>query len=339
MSSCDCSQLKYRLSKLENTVSHQKNLSITVNQKLNDISSTTKTHFSTLSDRIHALEALVLNQNAEISHLRSHYDSQLQVAHTKIHQLESKLSQTSLLLLDQSNLIDQFKELLPLISHIKAYGEEKHCIEKEQRLCEIQRRDEENTRQLAEEERRIEQQKQNEFKANPIAFICNFPSEVYSIFGNRTKFIGETKGSCLELSNDDCLVRSTNSCRENSFIAINHPLNGRITLTLRSTGSDGCCSSNVGYFNPNKCQDDDSYKHFTGINVYTHGLYFFHISGTRQANVTSKLSPNQSIIISFTNNKVTYSTPHSGWSRTVECVDGWVFGIDIGYNGESWSIE
>ncbi|KAL0209333.1 hypothetical protein RCL1_007273 [Eukaryota sp. TZLM3-RCL] len=227
---------------------------------------------------------------------------------SKIQELESKLSQTSLLSSDQSNLIDQFKELLPFISQLQA----------------------------AEEKRRIEQ-KQNEFKSNPIQFICKYPSEIFSRFGNRTKFIGETKGSSLELSNDDCLVRSTRRCWDNSFIAINHPLNGRITLTLRSTRSDGWFNSYIGYFNPNNCQDDDCWKHFIGINPYDDVTYF-RTNGSYEK-VTSELSPSQSIIISFKNNKVTYSTLHSGWSRTVDCVDGWVFGIVVYREDESWSIE
>ncbi|KAL0209311.1 hypothetical protein RCL1_007251 [Eukaryota sp. TZLM3-RCL] len=94
------------------------------------------------------------------------------------------------------------------------------------------------------------------------------------------------------------------------FLLSNHPLNGRITLTLRSTHSDGYFDSCIGYFNPNNCQDDDCYKHFIGINPYDDGTYFY--TNGSDENVTSKLSPSQSIIISFENNKVTYSTPHSG---------------------------
>ncbi|KAL0209340.1 hypothetical protein RCL1_007280 [Eukaryota sp. TZLM3-RCL] len=270
--------------------------------------------------------------NSEISTLESTLDHQ----NSKIQQLESKLSQTSLLSSDQSNLIDQFKELLPFISHIKAFGEEKRRIE-EKRLLEIQRKEEENARKLAEEKRRVEQQKQNELKSNPIQFICKYPIEIFSRFGNRTKYIGETKGSCLELSNDDCLVRSTRGCHDNSFIVINHPLNGRITLTLRSTRIDGWFGSCIGYFNPNNCQDDDCYEHFIGIHPDDDGTFFW--TNRSHEKVTSQLSPSQSIIISFENNKVTYSTPHSGWSRTVDCVDGWVFGIVVCFEGESWSIE
>ncbi|KAL0221211.1 hypothetical protein RCL1_001065 [Eukaryota sp. TZLM3-RCL] len=288
--SCQCSQLECRLSLLEDSVSDQKNDSITLNDKLNDISSATYTHISTLNDRIRSLEAIVLKQTYEMS-----------LAHAKIEQLSS----------DQSNLIDQFKELLPSISHIKVHGEEKRRIE--------------------------EEQKQNEFKSNPIQFICKYPSEIFSRFGDRTKFIGETKGSRLELSNDDCLVRSTRLSCENSFIAINHPLNGRITLTLRSTNSDGRFFSCIGYFNPNICQDGDCCNHFIGINPFGDGTYFY-TNGSNEP-VTSKLSPSQSIIISFENSKVTYSTPHSGWTRTVDCVDGWVFGIFVVREDESWSIK
>ncbi|KAL0220468.1 hypothetical protein RCL1_000322 [Eukaryota sp. TZLM3-RCL] len=280
-----------------------------------------------------AFESKISSQNSEISSLKSTVHHQ----NSKIQQLESKLSQTSLLSSDQSTLIDQFKELLPFISQLQADADEKRRIEDEQRLLEIKRKEEEKARKLAEEKRRIEQQKENEVKTNPIQFICKYPSEIFSRFGNRTKFIRETKGSCLELSNGDCLVRSTRGGFDNSFIAINHPLNGRITLTLSSTRRNGYFASYIGYFNPNNRQDRDCYNHFIGIVPNGGGTCF----GTKESNeeVTSKLSPSQSIIISFKNNKVTYSTSYSGWSRTVDCVDGWVFGVVVLFQDESWSIK
>ncbi|KAL0209254.1 hypothetical protein RCL1_003512 [Eukaryota sp. TZLM3-RCL] len=213
---------------------------------------------------------------------------------------------------DQSNLISHFLEVLPVFSYPDDILEEPE-----------------------------EQVRENEFTST-IKFICKYPSEVYSRFGNRTKFIGETKGSCLELSNDDCLVRSMKNFNENSFIAINHPLNGRITLTLRIRRSDDWFSSFIGYFNPNKCQDNSFLKFFTGIQLCFRGTNFSRLLrtyGSCEYNVTSAILPSQSVVISFTNNIVTYSTPHSGWSRTVDCVDGWVFGISLFYEGELWSIE
>ncbi|KAL0209360.1 hypothetical protein RCL1_007300 [Eukaryota sp. TZLM3-RCL] len=319
--------LKYTVAALQSTVNEQNSKISSQNSEI----STLKSTVSSLQSTVNEQNSKISSQNSEISSLKSTVSHQ----NSKIQQLESKLSQTSSLSSDQSNLMDQFKELLPFISHIKAFGEEKRRIE-EQRLLEIQRKEEENARKLAEEKRSIEQ-KQNEFRSNPIQFICKYPSEIFSRCGNRTKFIGETKGSCLELSNDDCLVRSTRYCHDNSFIAINHPLNGRITLTLRSTNSDGDFDSFIGYFNPNNCQDDDCYKHFIGINPWCNGTAFYTTESDEM--VTSKLIRSQSIIISFENNKVTYSTPHSGWTRTVDCVDGWVFGIQMYLQDESWSIE
>ncbi|KAL0209302.1 hypothetical protein RCL1_007242 [Eukaryota sp. TZLM3-RCL] len=321
------SDQEYSKSAFESKISSQFSLikkSINQNSALESQLKEVTTKFSVLESENLDQNSKISSQNSEISTLKSKISSQnteisslMSTVHhqnSKIQQLESKLSQTSLLSSDQSNLIDQFKELLPFISHIKAFGEEK---------------------------RRIEEQKENEFKSNPIQFICKYPSEFFSRFGNRTKFIGETKRSCLELSNDDCLVRSTRDFWDNSFIAINHPLNGRITLTFRNTHSNGWFSSCIGYFNPNNCQDRDCYNHFIGINPYNglsgYGTNFY-TNGSREK-VTSRLSPSQSIIISFENNKVTYSTPHSGWSRTVDCVDGWVFGIFVWCEGESWSIQ
>ncbi|KAL0209324.1 hypothetical protein RCL1_007264 [Eukaryota sp. TZLM3-RCL] len=311
-------------SAFESKISSQNSLikkSINQNSALESQLKEVTTKFSVLESETVDQKSKISAQNFEIEQFKSDqeqsksvFESKISAQNLKIQQLESKLAQTSLLSSDQSNLIDQFKELLPFISHIKANAEEKRRIEQEQ--------------------------KQNEFKSKPIQFICKYPSEFFSRFGNRTKFIGETKGSCLELSNDDCLVRSTRFCYDNSFVAINHPLNGRITLTLRSTDSDGEFGSCIGYFNPNNCQDDDCYDHFIGIaphNSFGRGTDFYTIGSAEK--VTSELSPSQSIIISFENNKVTYSTLHSGWSKTVDCVDGWVFGVFVNYQDESWSIE
>ncbi|KAL0217432.1 hypothetical protein RCL1_008013 [Eukaryota sp. TZLM3-RCL] len=194
------------------------------------------------------------------SNLSTRLESTVHHQNSKIQQLESILS---LLSSDQSNLIDQFKELLPYIPRIKAFGGEKQPFKAEQRLIDIQSKDKENVR-LSAEEFRLEKQK--EFKSNPLAFICKYPSEVYRTLGNRTKFIGETKGSCLELANDDCLVTSAQECNENSFLTINHPLNGRITLTLMSTRSEGWFNCFIGYFHPIRCQEGCCYDHFIGIN-------------------------------------------------------------------------
>ncbi|KAL0220938.1 hypothetical protein RCL1_000792 [Eukaryota sp. TZLM3-RCL] len=155
-----------------------------------------------------------------------------------IQESASEHSDSSSVSSDQLNLMDQFHELFPLLPYIKTLA--------------------------------IERQ-QKEYECNTtVTFICNHPSEVYSRFGNRTMFIGETKGSCLELSNDDCLVRSTRSCEGNSFVAINHPPKRRITLTLMSPHNDGSFSSCIGCFNPNpnpnpnpnKCQEFDCEQYF-----------------------------------------------------------------------------
>ncbi|KAL0209368.1 hypothetical protein RCL1_007308 [Eukaryota sp. TZLM3-RCL] len=350
----ELSDLKSTVSSIHSTVNEQNSKISSQNSEIEQLKSHQEQSKNAFESKISAQNSLIkksVNQNSALEYqlkevttkfsvLESEnldQKSKISTQNSKIQQLESKLSQTSLLSSDQSNLIDQFKELLPFISHIKAFAEEKRRVEEEKRLLEIKRKEVENERKLAEENRRIQEQKQNEFQSNPIQFICKYPSEIFSRFGNRTKFIGETKGSFLELSNDDCLVRSTRQGKNNSFVAINHPLNGRITLTLSSTRYDGCFGSCIGYFNPNNCQDEDYHNHFIGFNPYYSGTYF-RTNGSREK-VTSKLSPSQSIIISFENNKVTYSTSYSGWSRTVDCVDGWVFGIQMYWQDESWSIE
>ncbi|KAL0217662.1 hypothetical protein RCL1_008242 [Eukaryota sp. TZLM3-RCL] len=179
-------------------------------------------------------------------------------------------------------------------------------------------------------------------QADPIVFICNFPDQVYSKFGNQTKFIRETMGTALDLSNNDCQVKSSQFGSINSFIAINHPQNGQITLTITDTRSGGFMGSYIGYFDPRKCQDEYSFHHFTGINPHCNmlgsGIHCVD-RGKRVSKVTLDLYEMTYIFISFNNDQVTFSTPRTGWSNTIERVSGWVFGVSVYWKDEAWSVE
>ncbi|KAL0220816.1 hypothetical protein RCL1_000670 [Eukaryota sp. TZLM3-RCL] len=285
------------------------------------------------------LKEVILNLNAELTNQKG-----------RIEELESLIPKDSFVSSRQSNLIECSAQRLSLLHRIKAFDVSEEGTD-QQKLFELFLKQEEDRVKLVETERKLEeeriaqelQQKEEEFVSNPLVFVCKYPSEVYSRFGNRTKFIPEIKGSRLVLSNNDCLVTSTVDSRANSFVAINHPPNGRITLTLESTRKDGWFCACIGYFNPQECQDRYSYELFTGLEVHRDSLHhqsIFSRKGSCQFNTTSPFSENHSVIISFSDNKATFTTTvYSPWSRTVDCVDGWVFGITLYRNGEVWSIE
>ncbi|KAL0209332.1 hypothetical protein RCL1_007272 [Eukaryota sp. TZLM3-RCL] len=174
------------IGRLESTVNEQNSKISSQNSEILCLKSTVESQNSKISSQnseilclkstVESQNSKISSQNSEIELLKSHqeqsknaFESKISSQNSKIQQLESKLAQTYLLSSDQSNLIDQFKELLPFISQLQA-AEEKRRIE-EKRLLEIKRKEDENARKLAEEERRVEQQKQNEFNTttpNPV---------------------------------------------------------------------------------------------------------------------------------------------------------------------------
>ncbi|KAL0220479.1 hypothetical protein RCL1_000333 [Eukaryota sp. TZLM3-RCL] len=223
-----------------------------------------------------------------------------------VYELKKEVANLIRVVKQQSLIIDQLSSFVPFISKLKEAEEERIRIEGSH--------------------------------ASALALICKQPSQVYSMYHDTTQFIRETKGSNLELSENDRSIKKTTHSSSESFVAISYPINGTVTLTLKSSRKDGCSSSFIGYFDPDKCQQNISYQNFVGVQLSEDEINFW-TSGCCQSGVTSTFSPSKSIVISFTDKEFTYSIPHSGVSGTVDFVYGWVFGMVVCFEGESWSIE
>ncbi|KAL0225113.1 hypothetical protein RCL1_003025 [Eukaryota sp. TZLM3-RCL] len=155
------------------------------------------------------------------------------------------------------------------------------------------------------------------------------------------KFLASNKGSHLRLSENDLLVRKTRGSIygnwNNSFVHINHPVKGKVVLTLRNSAFD--FDTRIGLFDPSHCQTSDCYN-------YAHALYVS--NGTTQFRVNNSntepsnpggISVGQQIIIDFNNDQVTFSVPSLGYSYTVTWPSGYVFGLAMLWQITSWQIS
>ncbi|KAL0217296.1 hypothetical protein RCL1_007877 [Eukaryota sp. TZLM3-RCL] len=176
------------------------------------------------------------------------------------------------------------------------------------------------------------------FSSNPFDFLKH-PNDFYQLCGSRVKFIQKGMGCYCEVSHNDCRVgKDVEDGMKYSFVAINHPNNGTITLTLESTSLDTRFQGSIGYTDPSRLHTSYTSSSFRGIIVYYTGVQFKD-EYLESKMVTSPMNLGNCVVhVSFTDTHVTYSTPHTGWSRTVERTVGWVFGIFLMFKGESWSV-
>ncbi|KAL0213046.1 hypothetical protein RCL1_006672 [Eukaryota sp. TZLM3-RCL] len=154
----------------------------------------------------------------------------------------------------------------------------------------------------------------------------------------RTKFLAQTKGSSLVLSTNDCHVESLSDSSQNSFVAINHPTSGQISLSLRCTRGDGSFSTYIGYFDHSHAQSPHCISHFTAINPYWNDTKFI-TSGGEEYLTIPKLKTGDCILVLFENTSVTFSSSHSKWQKIIHCDSRKQFGIVLYHKGESWSLD
>ncbi|KAL0216889.1 hypothetical protein RCL1_007372 [Eukaryota sp. TZLM3-RCL] len=176
------------------------------------------------------------------------------------------------------------------------------------------------------------------FQLDYIAWIVRNQKKFFTKLGGVVKFIEPTRGSFLDFSPDDLMVTSCCSCWDYSFAAINHPLIGKITLTLKSVGVKNAVGSLIGYFDPQKCIEKDSFRHCVGVYPQSRGISVC-VDKTLDLNATRALTLGDQVVIEFSTDQVSFTTVHSGWSRTIERVDGWIFGLVIYPEHVAWSIS
>ncbi|KAL0225014.1 hypothetical protein RCL1_002926 [Eukaryota sp. TZLM3-RCL] len=201
--------------------------------------------------------------------------------------------------------------------------------------AEIIRRAEEEEKRLEEEKRRIEEEKRLEeerlasYRAH-LSFIANNPNNFFNVCGGKVKFLSETMGSRLTLSNDDLRVEKNDDGWSNSFIAINRPPTGKVVLT-----GNNVSYSFIGVFNPSQAQGGSPECHMSGIVVYSDCFYVY-LRGSHSNSTHTKITR---LEVEFTQSNFKITLPQANWSREYDYEEGWVFGLVMVHGGKSWSLE
>ncbi|KAL0220329.1 hypothetical protein RCL1_000183 [Eukaryota sp. TZLM3-RCL] len=156
---------------------------------------------------------------------------------------------------------------------------------------------------------------------------------------NQVKFLSNaTTKTNTQISTDGLIAtkaKGGTSC-EHSFVAIQHPLQGTIVLTLRNFSTD--FDSYIGYFDCNLLQHKTSYRHSHVLHVY-HGFTKFRVNWNKNSDVkTEGISIGQRVVVTFDVQRTTISLPHCGYSISFTVPVNHVFGISMFYPGVSWSI-
>ncbi|KAL0217315.1 hypothetical protein RCL1_007896 [Eukaryota sp. TZLM3-RCL] len=189
---------------------------------------------------------------------------------------------------------------------------EERRITEERRTAELKRQEEEEQRRLAELER------------------------------NRTKFLSYNKGSKITLSENNLVCNksggSSGQCWDNSFVAIQHPVQGKVVLTLLNFGSD--FTTFIGFFNPSYLQASNCYKNAHSLLVYKdHTQFYINYSNMSGPSISGGISKGQQITIEFNNSQATFSVLSIGYSHTITWPSGYVFGLAVGEFNNSWKIS
>ncbi|KAL0227624.1 hypothetical protein RCL1_003768 [Eukaryota sp. TZLM3-RCL] len=183
----------------------------------------------------------------------------------------------------------------------------------------------EEAKQILEEQERLAP-----YRSNPLSFIANNPNNFFNVCGGKVKFLSDTRGSNLTLSNDDLRVEKTSRGCSNSFIAINRPPTGSIIFTANKVAI-----SFIGVFDPSHAQGSRPFDHMSGVQVCNNG-YYVRLQGMRTNETIITISR---VEVEFTQSKFKITLPQANWSRDYVYEEGWVFGLSMYHHGESWTIE
>ncbi|KAL0216952.1 hypothetical protein RCL1_007435 [Eukaryota sp. TZLM3-RCL] len=155
------------------------------------------------------------------------------------------------------------------------------------------------------------------------------------------KFLASNKGSCLTLSENDLLVTKIggNWIYDNSFVQINHPVKGKVVLTLRNFFSGYDFTTHIALNDPSHCQARNCSNHTHALYVYSGGTQFYVSNSKTGPSNPGPISVGQQIVIDFNNDQVTFSVPSLGYSHTVTWPSGYVFGLAMLCKFTSWKIS
>ncbi|KAL0228291.1 hypothetical protein RCL1_004434 [Eukaryota sp. TZLM3-RCL] len=168
------------------------------------------------------------------------------------------------------------------------------------------------------------------YRSNPLSFIAKNFRIFFNVCGGKVKFLTETRGFNLRLSNDDLRVEKTGTNGHvNSFIAINRPLTGKVVLTTNT--SPNCY---LGIFNPSQVQYEDCCNSLTGILAY-HTSFYVLLRGSETKETNTKITR---VEVEFTQSNFKITLPQANWSRDYDYEEGWVFGLCLYDANQSWSL-
>ncbi|KAL0210387.1 hypothetical protein RCL1_004823 [Eukaryota sp. TZLM3-RCL] len=154
---------------------------------------------------------------------------------------------------------------------------------------------------------------------------------------NRPKFLSTNKGSKITLSENDLVATKTSgNCWDNSFIKINHPVKGKVVLTLLEIGSN--FYTYIGLFDPSHCQTGSCMSYAQALFVWN-GYTQFRVNDSYTGPRSGGISKNQQVIIEFNNNQVTFSVPSLGYSHSITWPSGYVFGLVTCYQNTLWKVS
>ncbi|KAL0217421.1 hypothetical protein RCL1_008002 [Eukaryota sp. TZLM3-RCL] len=210
-----------------------------------------------------------------------------------------------------TNLTNQLTDQEPIIRQHQREVEER-------RIAEQQRQEE---RRIAEQQRQEERRRLAEMERT------------------RPKFLAFNKGSNITLSDNDLVAtRTSGDYWANSFVAIQHPVKGKVVLTLLKF--DGDFDTLIGFFNGYYAHASNCYHYTHSLNVCRDDTQFYisypHTSGPLNSSIISR---KQQVIIEFNNKQVTFSVPSVGYSHTVSWPISYVFGLAMRHRNTSWKLS
>ncbi|KAL0217307.1 hypothetical protein RCL1_007888 [Eukaryota sp. TZLM3-RCL] len=154
------------------------------------------------------------------------------------------------------------------------------------------------------------------------------------------KFLASNEESSITLSDHDLVATKTlsGSLWDNFFVAIQHPVKGKVVLTLLKF--DNTFTSFIGFFNPSFLQSSSCYKKALSLFVCNGSTQFYTSSYDKTGPLDrGGISKGQQVVIEFNNNQATFSVPSIGYSYTVTWSSDFVFGLCLPFQTTSWKLS
>ncbi|KAL0220782.1 hypothetical protein RCL1_000636 [Eukaryota sp. TZLM3-RCL] len=151
---------------------------------------------------------------------------------------------------------------------------------------------------------------------------------------NRVKFLASNKGSNITLSENDLVTTKTGiNCYENSFVAIQNPVVGKVVL---SSDDDG--QTFIGFFHKDYLQGESPHEKSWSYFNYSFFANYPNSIGPMALGTDSLREFQNYIIIEFNNLQVTFSIPSRDYSYTVTWPSDHVFGVHIYDQNTAWRL-